>query len=79
MAKKYYQEADGDFLVIETRARVRHHPLGRTDLVEGWCARFVGEPRSVRGLYIPDHFLKKCTPVARTQVPQEWLSRLSRA
>jgi predicted ATP-grasp superfamily ATP-dependent carboligase len=70
---RYYQEPDGDYLVIAPENGVRFEQ-GEC-IYEGRATAIGGSPASICTTGISESFLAKCKRVSKRSVPSEWMRR----
>ena len=68
----YYQEANGDFLAIETTSNAYYRNFGK-DQFEGRATAIAGHVGSVCTTGISRDFLRQeCRRISKARVPAEW-------
>ena len=75
---KYYQETEsGDFLSVDTSTKSYYDSIGQPGMLEGRSTCLAGNRLSVNTTKIDIDYLKEtCKPVAKKNVPKEWLNVL---
>jgi hypothetical protein len=70
---KFYQEPNGDYLVVDTSTRDYYAQLGRPNLLEGRSTGIEGLKTSVCTGAVSSEFLSGCKRVKQSDVPKSWL------
>lgn len=73
---KYYQERNGDYLIIDETTNDYYKKNFGKDHFEGRATAITGQVSSVQTTAISRRFLKHCKRVKHEDIPQIWLDIL---